>query len=578
MELPSNFVATINADMKVGSLAETITVSGQAPMVDVTQAARTEVVTRDMLDMLPTTRHVFSVSNMLPGIRFATPDIGGSRQMEQTNPRGHGVNGAQAQEAIDGMSTSSQESNIVWTYVNDSVVQEVTVTTAAHPAEVQAGAMRMNMIPKDGGNVFSGSVFLGGSDGSWQANNIDDYLRSQNVTRGNGIAHVQTFNGSLGGPIKRNRLWFFVTARHASTDEVVANVGEIIVTPQGEQLNSTIDQYIRDALGRATWQINQKNKFAVFFNRTWKRKGKDFGPGADPRAGSYRDPRTGKYAVGQAKYTNTLTARWLLEAGYSSPINHITIDNEPGISLPRYLANGQFNPAWLANARREDTANNINPRCALSIGCRAWVSNGQDQRTIATGHRTVASVSYVTGTHNVKLGIDRSFGWARVYTERQADLIQSYQNNRPTSVTVFSTPGRADVFVNYDLGYYAQDSWTMKRLTLNIGLRVDNFRSMYEESANPPGRFVPGRFFPGAAEPPELEQRSRPAAQRRVRPVRQRPNGVESELEQVLRAAHGRLRQHVRAGRADRDPQLVRLRPECRKDRVLGPRAADQRR
>jgi hypothetical protein len=496
VELPSNFVATINADMKLGSLAETITVSGQAPMVDVTQASRTDVVTREMLDVLPTTRHVFSVSNMLPGIRFATPDIGGSRQMEQTAPRGHGVNGAQAQEAVDGMSTSSQESNIVWTYVNDSVVQEVTVTTAAHPAEVQAGAMRMNMIPKDGGNVFSGSVFLGGSDGSWQAKNIDDYLRSQNVTSGNGIAHVQTFNASLGGPIKLNRLWFFVTTRHASTDEVVANVGEVIVTPQGEQLRSTIDQYIRDALGRVTWQINQKNKFAVFFNRTWKRKGKDFGPGADPRSGSYRDPRTGKYAVGQAKYTNTLTARWLLEAGYSSPINHITIDNEPGISLPRYAANGQLNPAWLANARREDTANNMNPRCALSIGCRAWVSNGQDQRTIATGHRTVASASYVTGSHNMKVGIDRSFGWARVYTERQADLIQSYQNNRPTSVTVFSTPGARDVFVNYDLGYYAQDSWTMKRLTLNIGLRVDNFRSMYEESANPPGRFVPGRFFP----------------------------------------------------------------------------------
>ena len=69
------------------------------------------------------------------------------------------------------------------------------------------------------------------------------------MTSGNGIAHVQTFNASLGGPIMRNRLWFFATTRHASTDEVVANVGEVIVTPQGEQLKSTIDQYIRDALG-----------------------------------------------------------------------------------------------------------------------------------------------------------------------------------------------------------------------------------------------------------------------------------------------------------------------------------------
>ena len=292
VELPSNFVATINADMKLGSLAETITVSGQAPMVDVTQASRTDVVTRDMLDVLPTTRHVFSVSNMLPGIRFATPDIGGSRQMEQTAPRGHGVNGAQAQEAVDGMSTSSQESNIVWTYVNDSVVQEVTVTTAAHPAEVQAGAMRMNMIPKDGGNVFSGSVFLGGSDGSWQAKNIDDYLRSQNVTSGNGIAHVQTFNAALGGPMAQSPVVLRYDAprvdRRGGRERRRGHRDAA-----GRAAPSTIDQYIRDALGRVTWQINQKNKFAAFFNRTWKRKGKDFGPGADPRSGSYRDPRTG---------------------------------------------------------------------------------------------------------------------------------------------------------------------------------------------------------------------------------------------------------------------------------------------
>lgn len=102
----------------------------------------------------------------------------------------------------------------------------------------------------------------------------------------------------------------------------------------------------------------------------------------------------------------------------------------------------------------------------------------------------------MTGTHNVKFGVDRSFGWARVYTERQADLIQNYQNNRPASVTVFSTPGARNVFVNYDLGYYVQDAWTIQRLTLNLGLRIDNFKSMYEETANPAGRFVFARFFP----------------------------------------------------------------------------------
>jgi hypothetical protein len=87
IELPANFVASVNADMKVGALEETITVTGQTPLVDVTQAARTQVVTCDMLDTLPISRHFMSVTTMTPGIRFQVPDIGGSRQMEQTYPR-----------------------------------------------------------------------------------------------------------------------------------------------------------------------------------------------------------------------------------------------------------------------------------------------------------------------------------------------------------------------------------------------------------------------------------------------------------------------------------------------------------
>jgi hypothetical protein len=496
IELPSNFVATINVDMRVAALEETVTVTGQTPLVDVSQATRSQVISRETLDTLPTTRHVFSMSNIVPGIRFSTPDIGGSRQMEQTSPRGHGLSGAQSQEAIDGMSTTSQENNIVWTYVNDSLVQETTITTAAQPAEVQAGSMRMNMIPRDGGNVYSGSVFLGGSDGGWQANNIDDYLRSQNIASANGVVHIQTFNGAIGGPVLQNRLWFFGSARHASTDEKVANVGETLISPQGEHIRSIIDQYIRDALGRVTWQANQKNKLAGFFNRTWKRQGHNFGAGEDPRAGALRSPVWGVYGVAQVKYTGTLTNRWLLETGLSAPLNQFGQRSQPGTSFPRYAADGSLNPAWLANARKTDTANNVNPACAIPIGCRAWVTNGTFAKTDAMGRRVAGSMSYVTGTHNIKIGIDKAWGWSRQYSDRQADLTVNYQNNQPATVAVTATPGNRNVFVNYDLGYYAQDSWHIKRLTLNIGLRVDNFQSMVEGTTNAPGRFVPARQFP----------------------------------------------------------------------------------
>ena len=93
--------------------------------------------------------------------------------------------------------------------------------------------MRLNIIPKDGGNIVSGSVFLGGTNGTWQSNNIDDELRARNIRSANGVAHVQNFNGTVGGPVKRDKLWFLMTVRHASTDETVANTPKEVLLPNG---------------------------------------------------------------------------------------------------------------------------------------------------------------------------------------------------------------------------------------------------------------------------------------------------------------------------------------------------------
>ena len=94
MELPASFVATINVDLKVGTLEETITVSGATPTVDVQQAARTVVLGRDLIDDLPTTRSIQSVGQMIPGVRLSVPDVGGERILEPPEMRTHGVGGA----------------------------------------------------------------------------------------------------------------------------------------------------------------------------------------------------------------------------------------------------------------------------------------------------------------------------------------------------------------------------------------------------------------------------------------------------------------------------------------------------
>jgi hypothetical protein len=106
-----------------------------------------------------------------------------------------------------------------------------------------------------------------------------------------------------------------------------------------------------------------------------------------------------------------------------------------------------------------------------------------------------ASASYVTGTHNLKVGFQDSTGPDDIYTTRNGDLIENYVNGRPQTVTVFNSPTISKAYVNYDVGLYAQDSWTLRRLTINPGLRIEWFKSSMAETSMEAGRFAPGRFY-----------------------------------------------------------------------------------
>ena len=263
IEVPSEVVVTINADMKVGALEETITVSGETPQIDVQQASRTQVITRDIIDTLPVSRNVMSIGVLSAGVRAGTPDIGGSRMTEQVELRAHGLAGDDAEQLVEGMSIQSLE-GASQSYFDDMLQSEITIMTSAIPADTSGGGIRMNSVLKDGGNLFSGAAFIGFSSGEWQSDNVDDSLRAapNSIRTANGIKHIQMFTGSLGGPIKKDKLWFIVTARHQSSDETVADVPVQITTPQGDVLNSYLDTYVRGPSLRMTWQVAEKHKLA----------------------------------------------------------------------------------------------------------------------------------------------------------------------------------------------------------------------------------------------------------------------------------------------------------------------------
>ena len=475
INLPADFTANVGVELRVGSLEETVTVSGQSPVVDTSQAARTQVLTRDVLDTLPTSRTSQGIGLIIPGIRTNNPDVGGSQAMENVRMSAHGASQFHTTVQVDGMVVNSISDVGVQAYHNDAMSQEFSYQTSAVSAEVSWGGIRLNMIPRQGGNKFSSVIYGGGTAQSWQGDNVSAELRARGLEAGNGIAHIYDVNGSLGGPIKRDRLWFYASFRKNSVDEIVANN----FYADGRQ--GVEDQFVINGTVRLTGQLSNANKVTVYYDRALKYKGHDMGAFVDPATAAGKRPwKHAIYYIGQAKWTSTINNRTLVEAGYSSNLENRLITYQDGVLKVRGT------PEWFANASRFD----------ITRGTTTAARVTGSAFTLETRYGLSTAFSYFTGTHNFKTGVQWTFGSTGTDTDGNADLNQRYTDGRPEEVDVRNWPLISREHVNAELGVFVQDSWTLKRFTMNPGLRLEHLNAEIRAQGVPAGRFVPARFFP----------------------------------------------------------------------------------
>lgn len=220
MELPANFVATVNAELRVGALEESVTVAGSSPVVDVQTNVKSQVLSRDVLDAVPTARTIQGLGQLVVGVNLSSPDVGGSRAMQQTYFAVRGGGAAQTVVMVDGLITNGlMGDGAVQAYHNESMIQEAVYQTAGGSGETLTGGLNMNLVPKDGGNRFSGGIKTTKSPSDWQGNNLTPELRAKNVTGVDRIANFYEFNIEQGGPLKRDKLWFYGAFRKARYDK-----------------------------------------------------------------------------------------------------------------------------------------------------------------------------------------------------------------------------------------------------------------------------------------------------------------------------------------------------------------------
>jgi hypothetical protein len=485
VQLTAGFTATINAELRVGALEETVTVSGASPLVDTQNVRQQKVVSNELVQVLPTgTMTVADIGAITPGLS-GTVNVGGSAGTYSMNSVAvlnlHGKRHAKAM--YDGMRVNNMEGagSTTGFMVSPNTLEEWTVETGGVSAESDASGVVVNFIPKEGGNNVSGSFSGLYTNDSLQSDNLTDSLRARGLDSVNKASYIYSADAAVGGPIKRDKLWFFTATRWTGSKSSLAGIyynatqSTPFYTPDLSRLGFRGDR-LRSGAGRVTWQVSSKNKLNFFtdIQSNTVRRGEFAAPEAQTLFEFWPQ------GLVQATWNAPLTNKLLFEAGAGATISHWPTPPQPevkptDISILELSTNFRYN----ANA-------------SLLGGPKD--SDRYIQRF---------SVSYVTGSHAFRTGFQLQEGIHNLNEFRQQDVTYRFLRGVPNSLTQHATPYIARERLKADLGVYAQDQWTISRLTLNYGLRFDYYNASVKAQDAPAGQFAPARSFGPVYQVPE---------------------------------------------------------------------------
>jgi hypothetical protein len=485
IELTGSVTLTIPIEMKVGELQETVTVTGASPVVDVQNTRRETVISADAIQALPMTRGYGSILNAMGGVTVDTNGLAATPTMTffsahggRTNEGRMSINGMTVAAAFNGGGVSSL------TY-DTTNVEEVSMLVSGGLGENETGGPTMNLVPKSGGNKFSGQLFFN-TAGRWsRGNNLDDALRNIGITKGPGIISSYDGSGSLGGPIMRDKLWFYSSYRKFSTTTGVEGIGVNKFAGDATHWDYSRDDSVepRNVQGRNIWsargtmQITPRNRVTFSQENQYRCEGSTLTPGGkgcrsrgadwialgsttqspEANTGYYDFP----YWVTQATWTSPVTSKLLLEAGYSR------------FAYRHAGGPGQVPPDGILNLIPVTEQSAIDGHRANFTyrGIGTYLNN------FGNPNSWRASVSYVTGSHNMKAGYQGSYLIADSETDTNvSQLAYRFLNHQPNQFTyrlpVFQQADRTKV-----TALYVQDTWTRKQLTVQAALRYDQASS-----------------------------------------------------------------------------------------------------
>jgi len=486
VELTTGFTATVNGELRVGAVEETVTVSGQSPVVDVQNVQQQHVMTRDVIDAIPTARNFANLGTLIPGTTLygygRALDVGGSFGHANQMLMIHGSRSTDQQPLVDGMFVGFIGFGFMTFALPDANTEEINIETVAHSAETETGGVRVNMVPRSGGNLFTGSGYYSYTNHHLQSDNLDDGLRSSGLTAVTSTNYLSDFSASAGGPIARDKLWVYAGGRDWRTHgfgiaRFDADNRDFVYTPDTGRRPAPLDKDSWNGTARLTWQASRRDKISAnliydylchctqAFSGTFEALTM---PEADQTADYFN-------RIGQVTWVRPATSRLLFEGGFSYTFN--TLDER---AVSTAIAPPALELSTGLSFRARSGAPGLNELFPLILS-KVYVGR--------------ASMSYVTGSHALKVGVALNPGTYHLHRRSVGDYLVVLLNGSPVQAQFYTTPYDERARWN-KVALFAQDQWRLRRFTLNLGVRFDRHTSTYDEARLPATAYLPARSFP----------------------------------------------------------------------------------
>jgi len=510
--LSGDFVATISVELRVGALEETVTVTGESPIVDVQSARVQTVIDRDVIAAIPSSRNATGIQSLVPGLSSNGDSGGITGGTGGTAGNIHGARASDSRTLHDGINTGWAGANSNAAISNVAGSQEVVLTTSGGLGEAETAGVTLNVIPRDGGNTFSGTFFMSGANGSMQGSNYTQALKDAGLRSPQELRKVFEFNPMGGGRIVRDKLWFYMTYRSLSAENTVPgmfsnrNAGDptkwvVDFDTSKPAYNDNIDW---NAIGRITWQVSPRNKLSVSHSQQYSRRNAEGGGQAT------RTPE----AVGMTLYTPGLiqtvtwaspfTNRLLFEAGWAD-------------YFAKYANSGPridgSNPETMISVVEQCSNATLCPQFGgipnLVYRLHQPLQQGFENHQIGTLAQMRASASYIPGAHSLKFGYQGNVSHpSQSYFNFTPFIQYRFNNGVPNQLTQTAIyPGTVKYQRNILMtSFYAQDTYTRARLTLQGGIRYDGIGTGYPDAGvgGPDYQLMPTRIFYAAGTTDEI--------------------------------------------------------------------------